>query len=81
MVAATHLQQLEHVGEDADTQRQVYSPQPHIQKPAQQHQRAQPVNLTQQHLQHNGQLLWWLLVSAAVCQPELKCGELLTEEG
>ena len=44
------LQQLQHIGEDAHAECQINSPAAHVQEPAQEHERPQPVHLTQQHL-------------------------------
>ncbi|KAL1835410.1 hypothetical protein VTK73DRAFT_5670 [Phialemonium thermophilum] len=75
------LQQLEHVGEDADAEGQLHGPGAQVQEAAQQHQGAHAVLLAEQHLQHDGQLLGHLAgQGVAAGQVDLEGGQLLGEE-
>ena len=76
------LQQLEDVGEDADGEGEAHGPGAQLEEAAQQQQRAVPVRLREEHLQHHRQLLRRPRPRAAAeAQPHLEGGELLREEG
>ncbi len=75
------LQQLQHVGEDPDAQRQLHGPGAEVKESAEQDQGPQPVLLAEEDLKHDGQLLrGFLRDGVASCQVDLEGRELLRKE-